>query len=163
MPSWEATIRKIRDTLYRHVRWLEVAIGALLTLALLIVAVRMIIEAGGQIWTGPADETFNILLNNAFTLVIGVEFIKMILRPTTENMLEVIALTIARFVVMDHTSMGRILLGVLALGGLFAIKKFMFCEIAAPTRIPPNTVPQPEAGAEKETDDETEKEDLYIS
>lgn len=120
--------RKV-ETLYRHIKWIEFGIAGVLVLALLLIAGRMVID----LWqTAPMIESaalVDLILADAFLLVIGVEFVKMIIKPTSENVLEVIMLTITRSLIMDHSSMIESLLGVLSLLVLFLIRKQFFCEI----------------------------------
>lgn len=124
-------MKKKSDLLYNHLRWLELIIAVVLTAAMILLTGRIALELWQSAGTLSTMEIFDQMLSQAFLLVIGVEFIKMIIRPTSENVLEVIMLTIARSLIMDHASMGGCLLGVAALFLLFFIRKFLFCEIRA--------------------------------
>ena len=122
-------MKRVQSFLIKHVKWFEYFIAALLVVALLVIAGRMVLELWDMALYGETGAAFTQLLSSAFSLIIGVEFIKMIIKPTSENVLEVILFTIARFLVVEHSSMLTCLLGVIALAIIFFIRKFLFCEI----------------------------------
>lgn len=68
----------------------------------------------------------NELLGGILWLVIGLEFIKMLMEHSHAAVLEVMLFAIARQMIVDHTSMFENLMGVLAIGGVFAIRKFLY-------------------------------------
>ncbi len=61
-------------------------------------------------------------------LVVGVEFIKMLIRHTPGAVIEVLLFAIARQLIVYHTSTLETLIGILAVGCAFAIRKFLFVE-----------------------------------
>lgn len=117
------------EDLYRQLKWIELVLAVVLVIALIFIAGRMLYE----LWSSGAEMTsqdlLNLILANAFMLVIGAEFIKMIIKPTAENVLEVIMLTITRALIMDHSSMMDSLIGILGMLVLFIIRKHFFCEM----------------------------------
>lgn len=119
------------ERLYRHIKWLEFGIAGILVLALVVIAGRMIVDLWQIAPSIDSVELIDLILADAFLLVIGVEFVKMIIRPTSENVLEVIMLTITRALIMDHSSMVQTLIGVLSMLVLFIIRKYFFCEMRA--------------------------------
>lgn len=122
-------MKKATEKFYLRIKWIEFAIAVVIAVTLVFLSGLMIMEVWQQVKGQSAVETFNQLLSSAFTIIIGVEFIKMIIKPTSENVLEVIMLTIARSIIVNHDSMTGSLLGVLALLILFFTRKFLFCEI----------------------------------
>jgi len=69
--------------------------------------------------------SFERILSMTLALVIGVEFTKMLFKHTPESVLDVLLFAIARQVVMYHERTMDLLFGILAIAGLFAIKKFL--------------------------------------
>ncbi|MBQ8413896.1 MAG: hypothetical protein IJX58_01445 [Clostridia bacterium] len=65
------------------------------------------------------------LLHNVLTIVIGLEFVSMLIDLTPANTLEVLILAIARYVIIDHTDAVSNIVCVVCIAGLFAIKKFL--------------------------------------
>ncbi len=64
-------------------------------------------------------------LNNILTIVVGLEFVRMLINLTPANTLEVLIVAIARQVIVDHSSSVSNIICVLCIGGLFAIRKFL--------------------------------------
>lgn len=59
-----------------------------------------------------------------FELVIGIEFVKMLAKHTPGSAIEVLLYTIARTLIIDHSSMLASLLGVVSIAILFAVRKY---------------------------------------
>ena len=70
-------------------------------------------------------EQFTEFLGNALTLLIGVEFVKMLAKHTAENLLEVLMFAIARQMVVEHLNMTETLIGVIAIGIIFTVRKYL--------------------------------------
>lgn len=64
-------------------------------------------------------------LQNILTIVVGLEFVRMLINLTPANTLEVLIVAIARQVIVDHGSPWSNIACVLCIGGLFAIRKFL--------------------------------------
>ena len=68
---------------------------------------------------------FSNFLKNALGLVVGVEFVKMLVRHTMDNVVEVLIFAISRHLIVYHLEIWEILIGVLCMAILFAIRKFL--------------------------------------
>ncbi len=64
-------------------------------------------------------------LKNILTIVVGLEFVRMLINLTPANTLEVLIIAIARQVIINHESAISNIVCVLCIGGLFAIRKFL--------------------------------------
>lgn len=69
--------------------------------------------------------TINTYLHNVLTLVVGLEFVRMLLDMTPANTLEVLIVAIARQVILSHDSPLSNVASVLCIAGLFAIRRFL--------------------------------------
>ena len=67
----------------------------------------------------------SIYLQNVLTIVVGLEFVRMLINLTPANTLEVLIVAIARQVIVDHGSPVNNIVCVLCIAGLFAIRKFL--------------------------------------
>lgn len=67
----------------------------------------------------------DIYLHNILTVVVGLEFVRMLINLTPANTLEVLIVAIARQVIVDHQDPLSNIACVLCIGGLFAIRKFL--------------------------------------
>lgn len=67
----------------------------------------------------------DVYLHNILTIVVGLEFVRMLINLTPANTLEVLIVAIARQVIVDHSSPLNNIVCVLCIGGLFAIRRFL--------------------------------------
>jgi len=68
---------------------------------------------------------FEQILSMMLALVIGIEFTKMLFKHTPESVLDVLLFAIARQVIMYHEGTMDLLFGIVAIAGLFAIKRYL--------------------------------------
>lgn len=71
---------------------------------------------------------FTTFLANGLSLVVGVEFVKMLCRHSAQTVVEVLMFATARQMVVEHMKPSQTLIGVIAIAILFAIRKFLMTE-----------------------------------
>ena len=64
-------------------------------------------------------------LHNILTIVVGLEFVRMLINLTPANTIEVLIVAIARQVIVAHSSPVSNIVCVVCIGGLFAIRKYL--------------------------------------
>lgn len=64
-------------------------------------------------------------LHHVLTIVVGLEFVRMLIHLTPANTLEVLIVAISRQVIIDHDNAVSNIVCVLCIAGLFAIKRFL--------------------------------------
>ncbi len=64
-------------------------------------------------------------LHNVLTIVVGLEFVRMLLDMTPANTLEVLIVAISRHVILSHDDPWSNLACVACIAGLFAIRRFL--------------------------------------
>ena len=64
-------------------------------------------------------------LENILGIVIGLEFVSMLVDFTPANVLEVLVLAISRHVIINHTDPVSTIVCVVCIAGLFAIRRFL--------------------------------------
>lgn len=137
---------RLKETLRRQVAFcasfIEIAISAVVLLAIIIAGFQVVREMIGLVGDAKAHESFTLFLGHAFNLIIGVEFIKMLCRHTPGSAIEVLLFAIARQMVVEHTSPLENLIGIVTIALIFAIRKFLFV---------------PTFGADPEEDAESER------
>ena len=69
--------------------------------------------------------TANTYLHNILTIVVGLEFVRMLINLTPANTLEVLTVAIARQVIVNHEGVLSNIVCVLCIGGLFAIRRYL--------------------------------------
>ncbi|MBR2460613.1 MAG: hypothetical protein IKB34_05240 [Clostridia bacterium] len=70
-------------------------------------------------------ESVDTYLHNILTIVVGLEFVRMLINLTPANTLEVLIVAIARQVIVNHSNSFSNIACVLCIGGLFAIRRFL--------------------------------------
>ena len=65
------------------------------------------------------------VLHNLLTIVVGLEFVRMLIDTTPANILEVLTVAITRHVVLSHDDYWSNLVCIACIGGLFAIRRFL--------------------------------------
>jgi uncharacterized membrane protein (DUF373 family) len=96
---------------------------AFLTLAVLVGLI--VYEIYKMFSTGGYFASSDTYLQNILTIVVGLEFVRMLINLTPANTLEVLIVAIARQIIVDHSSPVSNLICVLCIAGLFAIRKFL--------------------------------------
>lgn len=71
-------------------------------------------------------EEFTRFLADTLSLIVGLEFVKLLTRQRAVDLIEVMQLAVARQMIVEHLSMKEIIIGVTAIAVLFAIRKFLF-------------------------------------
>ena len=118
--------RFLREQVLKIADILEIIIGILLAISIGILVIYLIGDIK-SVAVGHANlEVFNNYLANAFNLVIGIEFIKMLCKHTPQTVIEVLLFAIARQLIVEHTSTLENLIGIISIGILFATRKYLF-------------------------------------
>jgi len=111
------------DHFFRHVLHYVERTVASITLIVLIIAV------GYQIFLLFTDleYLFDIqhFLHNILTIVVGFEFVRMMIDTTPANILEVLTVAITRHVILSHDDYWSNLVCIACIGGLFAIRRYL--------------------------------------
>ena len=128
-PEFQARLDRIekRDRAVNHVfrrilHYIERSI-ALITLIALLAALGIEIY---KMFTmaGYFDEV-NHVLHNLLTIVVGLEFVRMLIDTTPANILEVLTVAITRHVVLTHEDPLANMASVACIAGLFAIRRYL--------------------------------------
>lgn len=105
----------------RILHHLENIIAALtvivLVLALCVEVYNIFIVAGY-----PAN--FEEFLHNILTIVVGLEFVRMLIDMTPGNTIEVLIMATARQIIITHDNL-TLLIGIICIAGLFAVRRFL--------------------------------------
>ena len=121
------------DNFHHQVGKMEHSIRKVLhTLELIIAGVTIVVLVIGlvvNIWKVAADPTAfsntTEFLHAVLNIVVGLEFVRMLIDMTPANTLEVLIMATARQIIMNHESSMALLIGVVCIGILFAIRRFL--------------------------------------
>ena len=114
----EGLTRLFRKTLHL----LEQVIAAISILALL-VALGM--EVYRMITTPGYFSDIDTYLHSILTIVVGLEFVRMLIDTTPSNILEVLTVAITRHVVLSHDDPWSNVACIACIAGLFAIRRYL--------------------------------------
>ena len=128
-PKLQARQEKLnrRDSVVEHVfrralHFLERVIAVITIVALLTALGLEIYEMFTT--AGYFNDTHN-MLHNLLTIVVGLEFVRMLIDTTPANILEVLTVAITRHVVLTHEDPLSNLASVACIAGLFAIRRYL--------------------------------------
>lgn len=119
-------MRKFLQTLlYELSFYVEILVSIILVLVLLLLTGRLVLEVS-SIYTSSAsiEDYLQSFINQAMSIAIGVELIKMLSKHTSGTIIEVLLFAVARQIVVSHSSTLDMLLGVIAIAALFATRKY---------------------------------------
>lgn len=113
---------QIDNILRRSLHFMERCIAVLTMLGL---AGALILECYHMV-SGPgyyADVSH--LLHNLLAIVVGLEFVRMLIDTTPANVIEVLVLAITRHVVLSHEEPWGIFISILCIAILFAVRRYL--------------------------------------
>ncbi len=98
-------------------------IVAAVTLVVLVIALglelfKMFTESGYL-------SDISLYLHNVLTIVVGLEFVRMLIDTTPANILEVLTVAITRHVILSHDDPWSNVACIACIAGLFAIRRFL--------------------------------------
>ena len=115
-------MHKKTDWIHKTLHFLE----WLIAIITLVVMVGMLgLEIYRMFTVSDYFATVHTYLHNILTLVVGLEFVRMLLDMTPANTLEVLIVAIARQVIMTHDNPWANVASVMCIAGLFAIRRFL--------------------------------------
>lgn len=117
--------RKLNEIIYAVSRYTEIVLSAVMLLVIISLIVPMLYSFVSIPLLEVTPDQFTDFLGNALTLLIGVEFVKMLAKHTAENLLEVLMFAIARQMVVEHLNMIETLIGIVAIAVIFAVRKYL--------------------------------------
>lgn len=111
------------DLLVKAAKWIEQTIAVIFMAAIAISLVLCVYDAGSTLLSGAFKlESF---MGTVLTLVVGIEFVRMLILHTPQSVIEVLLYAVARQIVISHESAMDNLIGVLAIAMIFVIKKYL--------------------------------------
>ena len=121
----------LQTIMQKMTSYVELVLSEFLLLVVVALSVRLIVQSVPQVWSRQIDVMY--YLESAMTLAIGIEFVKMLCTHTSETIIEILLFAISRQMIVEHLSTTETILGVGAIAGLFAVRKYLFCGIRKET------------------------------
>ena len=128
-PKLQAHIEKVEqhdhriEHFFRRVlHWIERGIAAI-TILVLIAALG--VELSRMFATAGYLDDIGTYLHNVLTIVVGLEFVRMLIDTTPASILEVLTVAITRHVILSHDDPWSNVACVACIAGLFAIRRYL--------------------------------------
>ena len=118
--------KAVQERVMKIANMIETIIGVLLIISISISVIYLIFDLTSIIRFRNTIESFSNYLSASFSLIIGIEFIKMLSKHTPETVIEVLLFAIARHLIVEHGSSLENLIGIASIAALFAIRKYLF-------------------------------------
>lgn len=129
-PKVKAYYEKVekRDHRVEHLfrRAIHIMEQCIATVTILALLGALGIEVYQMVTTGSAYfDDVSHMLHNLLSIVVGLEFVRMLIDTTPANILEVLTVAITRHVVLSHDDPWSNLACIACIAGLFAIRRFL--------------------------------------
>ena len=128
-PKVQAHIARLerRDKTVEHLfrRCLHLLEQAIAGITLIVLIISLGMELVAMFRNPDSISDVSHFLHNILTIVIGLEFVRMLIDTTPANILEVLTLAITRHVILEHGDYWSNLACVACIAGLFAVRRFL--------------------------------------
>jgi len=118
----------LRNLLPEILHWMGILVAALAVVIVVMGTVSVIMNVGGlwgDLMESGVHTVFENVLSEILLLVVGIELAILLVRRTPESLIEVMFFVIARKMLIKTGAFYELLIGVVALAGLFAIRKYL--------------------------------------
>ena len=111
------------NLIFRQIlHWLERIIAAI---TILVLMGNLVLECFWILVNPMQLKDLSHILHSLLGIVVGLEFVRMLLDTTPANIIEVLVLAITRHVVLSHEDPVSNLLSILCIAALFAVRRFL--------------------------------------
>ncbi len=115
----------VREKISGAATIIEITLGVIILIACVVASLGIVFTTDVQALFLQPDY-LQKRLSDACLIIIGIELIKMINSYTIDSVIDVMLLTIARQMVVEHTAPIENLITVVAVGILFVIRKYLY-------------------------------------
>lgn len=128
-PKILAKIKRIeqRDQWIEHIfrRTLHMIERAIAIISIIVLIVALIVEIYQMFTVHGYFADIDTYLHNILNIVVGLEFIRMLIDTTPASILEVLTVAITRHVILSHDDPWSNVACIACIAGLFAIRRFL--------------------------------------
>lgn len=113
---------RVEHAFRRVLHFLERVVAAL---TLIVLVISLVLEFYEMFTTTGYLTDISTYLHNILTIVVGLEFVRMLIDTTPANILEVLTVAITRHVILSHDDPWSNVACIACIAGLFAIRRFL--------------------------------------
>ncbi|MFP3156144.1 hypothetical protein LQZ18_17310 [Lachnospiraceae bacterium ZAX-1] len=117
--------KKIRHFFYNTTHIMELTMAVFVLIAILIAAASLTEPFYEFLINRFKPKSFLEFLGYVFDILIGIEFLKMLGRPSPDTVLEVLIFLVARHMILEDTSVVENFITIVSIAILFAVKKYL--------------------------------------
>lgn len=122
-------IRKhFNELIYNTARYTEIVLSIVIIIVIALSGLRLILTTVGTSVMDMDTGFFTSFLSQALSLVVGVEFVKMLCRHSAQTVVEVLLFATARQMVVEHLDPVQTLIGIIGIAILFAVRKYLMTD-----------------------------------
>lgn len=122
-------IRKhFNEGIYNVARYTEIVLSIVILIVIALTGIRLIYTITEISVLDMDIDFFTEFLANALSLVVGVEFVKMLCRHSAQTVVEVLLFATARQMVVEHLDPVQTLIGIIGIAILFAVRKYLMTD-----------------------------------
>ena len=114
--------KKVRGVIQKGCDALELLVAVAVGMGLIVSLILYIPDGVALLTKSGSTSTFLQFLEDMFSVVVGIEFIKMLCKPSAENVIEVLVFLVARHMIIGSSTALDILLSVVSVVLLYAVR-----------------------------------------
>lgn len=118
--------KDLQDMVHELTYYIELVIAVIMCGVIAIMTLKLLTTAIPDYIMGEKIQIEGFL-EKVMLLAIALEFVKMLCKHTPSTVIDVLLFAIARQIVVEHTTTLENLIGIVALAGLFATRKYLLC------------------------------------
>jgi hypothetical protein len=118
--------KDLQDMVHELTYYIELVIAVIMCGVIAIMTLKLLTTAIPDYIMGDKIQIEGFL-EKVMLLAIALEFVKMLCKHTPSTVIDVLLFAIARQIVVEHTTTLENLIGIVALAGLFATRKYLLC------------------------------------
>ena len=118
--------KDLQDMVHELTYYIELVIAVIMCGVIAIMTLKLLTTAIPDYIMGDKIQIEGFL-EKVMLLAIALEFVKMLCKHTPSTVIDVLLFAIARQIVVEHTTTHENLIGIVALAGLFATRKYLLC------------------------------------
>ena len=116
---------KFSELMFKFIHIFEIIVSMIIAVVIVFMIYNLIAANLNSGILSMTSTQFSNFLSSALTLVVGLEFVKLLCHNTSDNLIEVLMLAIARQMIVEHLNTREMLVGVISLVLLLFAKRHL--------------------------------------
>lgn len=117
---------KMRERTLKVAQAMEIVMAVIILAAIAIRGVLLVVGVAQELGEDPMAFSIDDFLAKVLLIIMGIEFVKMLMLHTYGAVIDVLLFAMARQMIITHNGPEGTLLSVLSVALIFAIKKFLY-------------------------------------